>query len=394
MKATIYPSISKGNVIVPSSKSILHRYIICACLAKGVSTISNFTVSDDIYATINAFLPFGVKYTIDKDTIKIDSRNFKRIDSCSVDVKESASSLRFLIPVLSNFADKVTFKGSKSLLSRPLDEYKKVFGDSLQILDDCVTITKKVEGNTFYIDASVTSQYITGLVYALSLKDYPSTIILQGKIASPSYIRLTIDALNLFGASVKWDDDVIYVLPSEYKPLDISVEGDYTQGSNFIVLSRINSKVSIEGLNPNSHQGDKAIYELLEQEEIDLDNNIDLGPILLAYASTLPKITKFTGTNRLVYKESNRLLSMKEELAKFGVDVDIYDDVCFVHGKKELIASSILSTHNDHRICMALAILSTIAKKQVTIDNIEVVNKSYPNFFNDLAKLGIKIQIL
>ena len=393
MKAIIHNSIANGTYKAIPSKSLLHRYIILASLAKGVSIIKNFYDCDDVSSTINAFKLFGVKFSVEGDNLVVSSNGLKHLDKVIVDANESATTLRLLIPVLINYANEVRFIGKNSLFSRPNDEYKKLFGEDIDISDKDIIVKAKLKGDTLYLEANVSSQFVSGVVLASILKDVPTTIIIQGKVTSASYIDLTIEACKSFGANIKVDENVIYVLSSKLEARCVSVEGDYSQAANFIVLSKINNHIDIVGLNEKSSQADKTIYDLLESDEINLENNIDLGPILFSYAASLCKQTKFIGTNRLMIKESNRLYAMKEELAKFGVVLTIYDDVCFINGANELRASSELSSHSDHRICMALAILASIAKNSVVIDGIECVNKSYPSFFDDLGSLGIKIII-
>ena len=393
MKAIIYPSTAKGSVDVPSSKSYAHRYIIASCLAKGVSIIKNYDKCIDTLSTIEAFLPFGVKYEINGKELLIDSSNFHNVDSVTIDCKQSASTIRFLIPLLINYASNLKFIGDKILLSRPMDEYIKLFGNNIKISGSEIIVNKALDLDTIYIDGSISSQFISGIIFNQVIKDYPSTVIIQGKVVSSNYIDLTIDALNQFGANIKRDDNVIYIIPSKIKPRIIEIEGDYTQAANFIVLDKINSHIEIKGLNKDSKQSDKLIYELLDQDEIDLSNNIDLGPILFAYASTFSKTTKFVNTNRLVMKESNRVLAMVEGLKQFGIEAVIKNNICYITGKKDLIPNGEIDSFNDHRVCMALAILASIAKDKVIINGAECVNKSYPNFFNDLALLGIKIEL-
>ena len=393
MKAIIYPGCVKGSVVVPGSKSLAHRYIICACLSRGISKIDNYDECIDTLATLKAFLPFGIKYEINGKSLTIDSSNFHNEEEVVIDCRESASTIRFLIPLLINYAKKVTFIGSEVLFSRPMDEYIRLFGKNIEIKNNEIIVKNAIDSETIYIDGSISSQFATGMIFNQIVKDYPSTIIIQGNIASISYIDLTIQALNQFGANVTRDDNVIYVIPSRLTPKTIELEGDYTQAANFVVLSRINKSIEILGLNPASLQNDKNIYKLLDQDEIDLSNNIDLGPILFAYAATLAKTTKFINTSRLIYKESNRVLAMINNLAKFGVVTEVKNNICFITGKTELITKEELDSYNDHRICMGLAILATIAKGKTVINNAESINKSYPNFFKDLESLGIKIKL-
>ena len=394
MKAIIYNSVAHGSYDVIPSKSMLHRYIICASLADGKSIINNYQESDDVLATINAFSKFGIKFSKKDGALIIDSSGIEDLDEVVVDANESATTLRLLAPILIKYAHKVTFIGKPNLLNRPMDEYKKLFGSDIEVNDDKIIIKNAINGDTLYVDASVSSQFVSGVILASLLKRTPTTIIIQGKITSSSYIDLTINAAKSFGANIKRDENVIYVLPSRLESKIVTVEADYTHAASFIVLSKINHHIDIVGLNDNSLQADKAIYELLKQDEINLENNIDLGPILFCYAACRNKRTKFIGTNRLMVKESNRLQAMKEELAKFGVNIQIYDDVCFIDGKESLSTTQTLASHNDHRICMSLAILASICKNKVELDGIECVNKSYPNFFNDLKSLGIKIEII
>ena len=393
MKAIIYPSVSKGCVEVPSSKSYAHRYIIASCIARGISIIKKYDKCIDTLSTLEAFLPFGVKYEINGKDLIIDSTNFHNVDNVTIDCKQSASTIRFLIPLLINYASNLKFIGDKVLLCRPMDEYIKLFGNNIKISGSEIIVNKALDLDTIYIDGSISSQFISGIIFNQVVKDYPSSIIIQGRVVSSSYIDLTIDALNQFGANISRVDNVIYVIPSKLTPKTLELEGDYTQAANFIVLDKINSHIEIKGLNKNSKQSDRLIYELLDQDEIDLSNNIDLGPILFVFASTLPKTTKFINTSRLIYKESNRVLAMINNLEKFGIIAEVKNNICSINGKTKLSTKAELDSYNDHRICMALAILATIAKGKIVINNAECINKSYPNFFKDLESLGIKIEL-
>lgn len=416
-KAIIYPSKASGTITVPSSKSLTHRAIILASLAKGKSTINGFSSSVDLMATINAMKALGAKIDIKGSTLEITGiTNYEDTPSTVIDANESASTLRFIIPLLELFNKEFTIIGKESLFVRPMEVYEKLFKLSsskfdLQVSDCKLLVKPKIINKPIHLDGSISSQFITGLLLYLPLRKENSKLIINN-LVSFDYFLLTLQMMKLFGIEVNYevsDNDTIINIEGnqEYKPIDYTVEGDYSQFANFLVLGTINNDIKVKGLSIGSLQGDKrllnifpnckynkGVFEINKSEftdlTFDIKHNPDLGPILMAYFVTTGG--KIENVNRLVYKESNRVEAMIEELKKIGANVSLVNDSVFIQKLDNYDFGEItFDSHNDHRIFMALAILSSIFKSKVTINNSKAVSKSYPKFIDDLRSLGIKI---
>lgn len=420
MKAIIYPGKCHGEVNIPTSKSVAHRMLICASLSKGESIIRNVSMSNDISATISCLNNLGAKITIEDNIIKVIGIKEKDIKKVELDANESGSTLRFLIPLSSFLANEVKFKGSEKLISRPLKIYKELYKkenlhfdlDSNELL-----ISGSLNDNYYKIDGSVSSQFISGLLFYLPLLNHDSIIEIVGDYQSKSYTDLTIDALKLFGVEVIEREEGRKLLikgNQEYKPVDTCVEGDYSQAAFFLVLGAINNDIKVNGLNLDSKQGDKDIVRVLKESSVNLEisgnyiiskkSNIcskdinlkdipDLGPILSVLFANANGNSKLYNAKRLRYKESDRILATETELNKFGISISSDEDNIYITGKKSFEAKDVIDSHNDHRIFMSAAILSTISQSPVIISNYECINKSYPEFLNDLIKLGIRVEI-
>ena len=420
MKAIIYPGKCHGEVSVPTSKSVAHRMLICASLSKGKSVINNVTLSNDILATISCLKSLGAEIKVDNNTVTVIGIQKEKPEEVELDANESGSTLRFLIPLSSYLATKVNFKGSEKLISRPLKIYEELFEkENLKFELDVnkLCIMGNLDSDYYEIDGGVSSQFISGLLFYLPLLNHDSVIKIIGDYQSKSYTDLTISSLKEFGVNVleKEDGKLLYIKGNqEYKACSVSVEGDYSQAAFFLVLGAINNDLKVKGLNLSSKQGDMDIVRVLKEaganlevdndyivskksfissKDINLEDIPDLGPILsVLFANALGK-SKLYNAKRLRYKESDRILAIETELKKFGVEISSDEDNIYINGGNSFEVSEVIDSHNDHRIFMASSILSTIAKTPVTISNYECINKSYPNFLNDLKSLGIKVEI-
>lgn len=402
MKVQIVPSVAKGVIKAQPSKSYAHRLLIAAALSNEESIIKNVVLSNDIKATIDCIRALGKTVEIIDDEIKIKNNNSFDIssqDEIVFNCLESGSTLRFFIPIALLLDKKVTFTGSKKLLSRGIKIYEDICEkQNITIIkeENKISFIGKLNSDNFQVDGNISSQFISGLLFALPLLDEDSCINIITPLESKNYIDITIDVLQLAGIIIdRKDENSYYIIGNQkYKSLNCAVEGDYSNSAFLEVLNYLNGEVEITGLNKNSYQGDKKYQELFKQlnekyVECDIKNCIDLGPILFCFAS-LKHGGCFTGVNRLRIKESDRILDIKEELEKFNVIVNDENDKVIINNQNIEKPNCLLFGKNDHRIVMALAIMLTVYGG--SIEGAEAINKSYPNFFEDLKSLGIEVK--
>lgn len=396
MDVLITKSLPQGNIMAPPSKSYAHRYLIASMLANNSCTIKNIYLSADVLATINCIKSLGYKVIIENDSVTIHHSTTLN-DNLLLDCNESGSTLRFLIPIVLTKYKNVTFKGSSRLIERGIDIYEKLFdevGIKVTKRNDSITFDGLLTSGSYTINGNISSQYITGLLFALPLLKNDSTLNIIPPIYSKPYIDITLDVLNKFKIKYQIIDNTIKIFGNQkYIACDNIVEGDYSNAAFLDAFNYLNGNINILNLNENSYQGDikyKDYFKMLNESNvtIDISDNIDLGPVLFAFASLKHGAT-FKGTKRLKIKESDRGLSMKEELAKVGVELVINDDEIIVNKNIINKPSSSFNSHNDHRIAMALSLFSS--QFDIVIKNAEVINKSYPNYFDDLESLGVKI---
>ena len=420
MKAKIYPGIiNDGSVTIPPSKSLAHRCIIAACLANGKSVIKNIDYSNDIKTTIEGLRQLGAQIECYDNYVVVNGiKDFNYQDQYVVDCSESGSTIRFLIPIFSLTNKKVTFVGSNRLLQRPQSVYQDIFNENnLSFIHnaDKIEINGKLSLKDYYVDGSISSQFISGLLFTLPLLQHDSIIHIENKFESKSYVDLTVSILKQFGINIEVFDNLIKINGNQtYISCDMVVEADYSQLAFFAALGCINNDLKCLGLSHNTLQGDFAIINILKQmnaqiEEIDggylfkksdlqgvkinLEDCPDLGPMLMALGSVCSGQMHIYNASRLRIKESDRIDDVICELNKLNViNSSTYDEV-FINFSDLKVIDENLTSHNDHRIVMALSIIATILKQPVVIHDCMAINKSYPNFFKDLAQLNIKIEI-
>ena len=393
MKRFVSKNAAEGRIAVPTSKSVAHRMLIAASLCKGeASTIRGITPSEDVLATIDCLRALGVKIEYSGDTAKVYGIDFSEaVPTMALNCRESGSTLRFIIPIALLSGEKIPLHGSKRLFERPLDVYEKI-GFSFEKSDETIIASGNLHVGEYNIPGDVSSQFITGLIFALSTLKGASKINITTKIESRSYIDLTISALSSFGIKAYWDNDSIIIPGSQVgHGGDFTVEGDWSGAAFMLALNHLGGRVTIDGLNDESLQSDRACVEyfkMLDEGfcEINIENCPDLGPILFTVAAAKDG-ARFIGTKRLKIKESDRAKAMKEELEKFGAEIIIEENSVTVKKCPLHSPTVTLNGHNDHRIVMSLAILCTIYGGE--IDGCEAVAKSYPDFFKDLETLGI-----
>ena len=414
----------KGNLVARPSKSFAHRYLIAAALSDDESIISNVDFSDDIIATLNCIHAYGKKHfrEFEKHEVHFSNECTKNFDP-TFDCKESGTTLRVFMPIALQKYDKATFIGSDRLIERGVDIYEKLF-KYVTFHKDKYSINSKgtINAGTFELPGNISSQYISGLLYALPLLENDSEIKITTNIESLDYILMTLEVLKNFGIQIETNltnfgetastncmgeccepnnrrgehcDPAYFKIKGaqKYSAHDFSIEGDYSNAAFIDAFNFFGNNINLTGLNPNSLQSDKVYkkyFDMLDKDfsEIDISNCIDLGPILITFAA-LKKGARFTGTSRLKIKESDRGNVIAEELRKCGADISVLDNEIVVN-KKELHSSTTpFDSHNDHRIAMSLSLLST--QFDIEISGSECVSKSYPGYFDDLKSLGAAI---
>lgn len=390
-----------GEVCAPPSKSAAHRAVLCAALCGGVSTISNLSYSQDILATLSAAKCLGAKIAKNGTSATIEGVcKGKSLDGILIDCNESGSTLRFIIPIALAIGDNFSVTGRGRLLERPLDDYYKIFdkqGISYKKAENRIYFDGKLMGGVYELSGNVSSQYITGLLFALPLLQEDSEIVITTPLESTGYINMTLESLEHFGVEIKTSNDLrhFYIRGNqEYKACDYTVEGDYSQAAFYYVANAIGNNVDICGLSKISTQGDKAILDVIEimkehktERTIDVSQIPDLVPIMAVLATQMEGRTNIVGAARLRIKESDRLSSITQELTKLGAKIEEFEDSITVCGKTPL-TGGVVDSHNDHRIAMSLAIAATVANGEVVITGADSVRKSYADFWDKYCELG------
>ena len=394
MTVTIYPSKPAGTVAAPPSKSMAHRLLICAGLAIGEKTVRGVALSEDILATMDCLRALGVDCTYrDGDVTVTGYTPHCGENGAVLNCRESGSTLRFFLPMCLS-GPPMTLTGSERLLARPLDVYADICrkqGIAFEKRASALRVQGKLAPGEFRLPGDVSSQFVSGLLFALPLLEGDSTIRLRPPVESRSYIDMTMAALRAFGVETAWLDRETIAVPGRQCYAfrsDVTVEGDWSNAAFFLALG-----VPVTGLDADSLQGDRVCTEFFEAlrrgpAELDIADCPDLGPVLFAFAAA-HRGGVFTGTRRLRMKESDRGWAMAEELAKFGVCVEVQENRIAVSGGLRAPAET-LSGHNDHRIVMALSVLC--ARTGGTIEGAEAVRKSFPDFFERLRDCKIEME--
>jgi len=413
----IMPATLTGNVCIPASKSVCHRAVICAGLAEGTSKISGILLSDDIIATMHAMEALGAIIRQEEDSLIITGTDCTKPVNHMIACNESGSTLRFLIPLSLN-GQTMTFSGMGQLVERPLHDYFNILNEQqipYQTIDGHLplSVTGALKPGKFHLRGDVSSQFVSGLLFALPRLAADSSIIITTEMESKGYIDLTLAMLAHFGIKIINHDYQEFIVPGnqKYQSTDYHVEGDYSQVAFWLAAGTIGSPISSTGLNPQSLQGDKVIVDLIKEmggKLTQTDNSIesspsitkgividasqcpDLVPILTVLAAVSDGTTQIIRAGRLRIKECDRLTAITQELNKLGADVEEHEDSLTIHGRP-FLAGGVVDSWHDHRIAMALAIASIACQQPVTIKHSECVSKSYPDFWRDFQLLGGKI---
>lgn len=423
MQVKIRPSHTQGSVRIPASKSMAHRALICAGFAKGKSRILNPGNSKDIQATLSCLESLGCRIEKKENEIVIEGIDpTKRSQPCTLNCNESGSTLRFFIPAAASCDVKASFTGQGRLLSRPMGIYADLFAAQNLLFEQssqCIEVQGPLQPGLFEIPGDVSSQFISGLLFIAPLLKGNSEIAVLPPYESKSYVDLTLQMIRKFQAEIKQPTNEGYIIPGNqsYKPCTYSVEGDFSQMAFFGVLGALQNEIQCSNLDPESLQGDKIILEILKKaganvdiqpSEIKVEHNElkaqiidiadcpDLAPILCVLAAYTPGLTKLLHCRRLRFKESDRILAMETELKKWGVDISSDEDTITIQGKPSYFKDEVVTidSHNDHRIVMAMTVFGLCAQSQSLIQDAQVIEKSYPDFFKDIEKVKGEIEIL
>lgn len=404
-----------GKVTPPPSKSQAHRLLICAALGAEPCSIVCSSVNDDIMATMRCLNALGAKITFSSGVF--DVQPVSVVKGGTLDCGESGSTLRFLISVAAVLGADATFTGAGKLPQRPMAALTDVLAahgmdfERHAAEELPVTCRGTLHGGRFTLPGNISSQYLTGLLFALPLAAVDSEIEVVGGLTSASYIDMTIDALRVAGISVERSGNIFRIKGNQqYRmPSRVVIEGDWSSAAFWVVAGVIGkSPVTVCGMNNGSLQGDSAIIDHLRGmgafitidndsvvampshlfgAELDCMDTPDLVPVLSIAATVAQGTTTFTNVGRLRFKESDRLAAMKSVLESFGISSSIGEDTFTVYGG-EPVAVAPVDSFGDHRIAMSAAVMSTVAQGVTTIKGTNCVAKSYPSFFDDFAALG------
>ncbi len=410
---TLFPTNLTGEVNIPPSKSLTHRALICASLAKGRSIITNVIFSDDILATLSSLQHIGAKFTIEDNTVIVQGVRKIKYDGTILNCNESGSTLRFLIPLLSLSNKEVIFSGKESLIKRPQSIYQKIFEENGHMFTqskDRIVVKGSINAKDYILDGDISSQFFSGLLFALPLLKEDSKIIIKGNLESKSYIDLTIDILEQFGVKIEQIENGYFIRGNQqYIPTNYRVEGDFSQAAFFLVAGVVNGNIKINDLEHDSIQGDKEIIDIIKHMKgkviytengfvteksntagttIDISNCPDLGPIIAVLGALSKGSTTIINAHRLRLKESDRILSTVNTLSALGATIKNIDDKIVIYGKKELEGGVTVDSYNDHRIAMMTSIAVLRCKKEVTLTNSNAITKSYPHFYEDYKSVG------
>ena len=405
-----------GEVNLPSSKSAAHRAVIAAALAQGQSRIDNVTMCDDIVATIGAVGALGCTVSVDGDCVTVKGITAPQ-KTALIDCKESGSTARFMIPIAAAYGTNATFIGSGRLPQRPLDDiisalscsgisFKKTT-ESYLPLEICGTI----DNGPIYIAGNVSSQYLTGLLFACAVKG--GSVELTTALESAAYVDMTCDMLKAFGAEVKVDGNK-YTLNGKLQAQTLSVEGDWSAAAFFFEAAALGGKLKLFGLDPHSRQADRACVDVFASMGVDIDFSgdsyilsrkgvlkatdmdasqcPDLVPAVAVAMAFAEGTSTIYNAGRLRIKESDRLKAVANGLLALGINTDLYDDRLVIYGGKG--HGGEIDSCNDHRIAMAFACAAGAVQGDITIKGADSVSKSYPQFFEVFKSIGGKTDVI
>ncbi len=408
MTLFIQPSVLSGTAFPPPSKSQSHRFLIAAALAQGDSLIRNLGDSEDISATRRCLEELDASFEKTQEALVVHGLGanpmspLRRMAYPHLDCGESGSTLRFLIPVALAVRGGGIFTGHGRLMERPLAPYETLFrekGIFFEQKDGALTVRGLLEPGTFSLPGDVSSQFFSGLLFALPLLGGPSAILPTTHLESEEYISLTAQALEAFGvrtaATMSLPPQYHVDGPQSYQPRDVTVEGDWSQAGFWYAARFLGHPVEIGGVDDASLQGDRVIAELFVTLSGEKDVDVDVSgcpdlvpPLAVMAACRAGRVTRLVNAARLRAKESNRLTAVAQTLNSLGADVTEGPDYLTIRGRASLAGDARVDSFHDHRIAMMTAIAATRCEKPVTLTGAESVNKSYPTFWEEFSRLG------
>ena len=423
MKLTLNPTSFHGDIQVPSSKSLSHRAVICAALADGESILSQVLESVDLTATCAGMRILGAQIEeVSPGTLRVHGLKKDQLpQGGTIDCAESGSTLRFLIPLVLSGAP-ITLTGHGRLAERPQGPYREILDKqqiAYQLLDPTglelpLHLQGTLQPDHFVLPGNISSQFISGLLFALPRLAGDSRISLTGPIESVGYIDLTLSSLKQFGVEIEVSDDhrEYYIRGNQsYHSANTQVEGDYSQAAFWLVAGALGQGITLSGLRADSLQGDRAILDILERmgvkwawqgnqlvvypsktygAVIDGSQCPDIIPVLAVLGAASQGVTKIINAGRLRIKESDRLTAMATELRKIGVSIEEGPDSLTIEGRSHFSGGQI-DSWNDHRIAMAMGVAAVRATAPLHLEGAESVQKSYPTFWKDYQQLGGKV---
>ena len=413
------PFVPNGTVNVPPSKSDVHRAIICAAMANGVSRISPVALSNDIKATIGCIKALGADAVLENNVLTVDGTNMYKNKTALLDCGESGSTLRFFIPIAAVGNVNATFVGNGKLPQRPIGIFTEALPKAGTV---CKTegglpleIKGQLKSGIFEIPGNVSSQFITGLLLALPILEGDSEIVLTSPLESVGYIAMTIRTMKQFGVNIQATEKGWHIKGGQsYKPCDYTTDGDWSQAAFFMVLGAVSGKVTVKGVAKDSTQGDKKCAEILARfgaKVTQLDNEVtvekgelkaitidasqipDLVPVLSVCAAFAEGTTKIINAERLRIKECDRLKATAELLNNLGGKVKELSDGLEITGVSSLKGGNV-NGYNDHRIVMSAAVCAARSDEDITATFAMSINKSYPDFYIDYNSIGGKANVL
>ena len=405
MNLTITPARLRGSVTPPPSKSQAHRLIICAALAAGESVIENVALSQDIQATLRCMEALGAAWTLEGSALRVRGIGGSALPASNrgelprFDCGESGSTLRFLIPIALAAAGGGVFTGRGRLMERPQKPYFDLFDEKgvfYEQKDGVLTVRGRLAPGEYRLAGNVSSQFFTGLLYALPLLEGDSTVVSTTALESAGYIGMTRQAMEQFGVVSQWSG-LTFQIPGgqAFRPRNAAVEADWSQAAFWYAAKAIgNDDVAVAGMDHPSAQGDQAVagcYRQLTQPgdfEIDVSQCPDLVPPLAVMAAVRRGTTRLTNAARLRMKESDRLSTVTAALNLLGAEVIEGPDSLTAIGREALAGGVSVDCCNDHRIAMMAAVAATACREPVILTGAECVAKSYPNFWEDYRMLG------
>lgn len=416
----IEPQRLEGSVKIPPSKSYAHRALICAALSEGECKIENIRPSQDILATLNVIRAFGAEYVYDekKSHLTVKGRGTGGFGAlAAADCNESGSTLRFFMPIAAALGIKSEFTGHGRLMQRPLKPYFDLFkkcGVKCEMTrQDTVTVSGHMRGGTYTVDGSESSQFVSGMLFALACAKEDSRLVIDGALRSRGYVDITLDVMKSFGVKVKNNNYESFEIRGgqRFSRKTYRVEGDFSQAAFFLAAGAIGSDIVCEGLNEDSIQGDKKITDIIREAggivkscgkgrlrarctslmhgiTVDADEIPDLVPIIAVMLCFCRGESRIINAGRLRLKESDRLRATASELSRLGANIYEGSDYLKIVGGQVLCGNTV-SAWNDHRIAMAAAIAASRCEGGVGITGaLQAVKKSYPDFFGDYRALG------